>query len=48
MKSFLNYTRVEELFGKQYNLSPRKSFCGTYFASDSSNKAAGFDPHAAS
>jgi hypothetical protein len=34
---YLNYTRVKELYGSQYNLSPRKNFCGVQFGSDYTN-----------
>jgi hypothetical protein len=32
---FLNYSRVYELYGKQYNLSPRKQFCSLLMGSES-------------
>ena len=34
---YLNYTRVEELYGDKYNLSPRKYICGAYMGSDATN-----------
>ena len=42
---FLNYTRVFELYGTQYNLAPRKSFCSSSFGSDYNNPVIDYDPH---
>lgn len=33
---FLNYTRVKELYGDEYNLSPRKNFNGGRIVSEDS------------
>jgi hypothetical protein len=41
--NFLNYTRVQELYGKKYNLSPRKTYCGLPFGSDYQNPDAGYN-----
>jgi len=42
---FLNYTRVVELYGTQYNLAPRKSFCSSPFGSDYNNPSIDYDPN---
>ena len=42
---FVNYTRVYELYGDQYNLSPRKSYCSVPFGSDYNNPAVDYDPN---
>lgn len=34
---YLNYSKVEELYQKKYNLSPRKYMCGVEIGSDISN-----------
>jgi hypothetical protein len=31
---FLNYSKVEDLYNKKYNLSPRKYTCGSSIGSD--------------
>jgi len=37
---FLNYSRVTELYGTEYNLAPRKTFCQLGFGSDLTNPMA--------
>lgn len=36
---YLNYTTIMNKYGKKFNLSPRKNFCGVGFGSDYSNGA---------
>lgn len=43
---FLNFTRVSQLYGNKYNLSPRKSYQTSGFASDLNNANAGYETKA--